>query len=128
MKILKKIALAALVGASMGVFSTSAMAEASEGRIVYAPKEAIDLTVKKIEVALASATTGGDAKTIASQAKEALDMSKEINANDKVDIARSRANNHLKAARSAAQAGNIPEAEQHLRQGLQAFNALKDLL
>ena len=49
MKILKKIALAALVGASMGVFSTSAMAEASDGRIVYAPKDAIDLTIKKIE-------------------------------------------------------------------------------
>ncbi|MGR8941024.1 MAG: hypothetical protein ACU83V_05995 [Gammaproteobacteria bacterium] len=128
MKILKKIALAALVGASMGVFSTSAMAEASEGRIVYPPAEAIDLTVKKIEAALASATTGGDAEQIASLAKDALDMSKEINANDKVDIARSRANNHLKAARSAAKAGNIPEAEQHLRQGLQAFTALKGLL
>lgn len=128
MKILKKIALAALVGASMGVFSTSAMAEASEGRIVYAPKEAIELTVKKIEAALASATTGGDAEQIASLTKDALDMSKEINANDKVDIARSRANNHLKAARSAAKAGNIPEAEQHLRQGLQAFTALNDLL
>jgi hypothetical protein len=128
MKILKKIALAALVGASMGVFSASAMAEASEGRIVYPPKEAIDLTVKKIEVALASATAGADAEVVASQAKEALDMSKEINANDKVDIARSRANNHLKAARSSAKAGNVPEAEQHLRQGLQAFTALKDLL
>ncbi|EIC28737.1 MULTISPECIES: hypothetical protein [Methylomicrobium] len=128
MKILKKIALAALVGASMGVFSTSAMAEASDGRIVYAPTEAIDLTIKRIEVALASATTGADAETVASQAKDALDMSKEINANDKVDIARSRANNHLKAARNAAKAGNIPEAEQHLRQGLQAFNALKELL
>ena len=128
MKILNKILLAAMVGASMGVFSTSAMAEASEGRIVYAPKEAIDLTIKKIETALATATTGGDAETIATQAKDALDMSKEINANDKVDIARSRANNHLKAARSAAKAGNIPEAEQHLRAGLQAFEALKGLL
>jgi hypothetical protein len=128
MKIMKKIVLAALVGASMGVFSTSAMAEASDGRIVYAPAEAIDLTVKKIEAALASATSGGDAEQIATLAKDALDASKEINANDKVDIARSRANNHLKAARSAAKAGNIPEAEQHLRQGLQAFTALKGLL
>jgi ribosomal protein S20 len=128
MKILKKIALAALVGASMGVFSTSAMAEASDGRIVYAPAEAIDLTVKKIEAALASATTGGDGETIASQAKEALDMSKEINANDKVDVARSRANTVLKQARSAAKAGNIPEAEQLLRKALQDFTALKGLL
>jgi primase-polymerase (primpol)-like protein len=128
MKILKKIALAALVGASMGVFSTSAMAEASDGRIVYAPKEAIDLTVKKIEAALASATAGADSETIANQTKEALDMSKEINANDKVDIARSRANNHLKAARSSAKAGNVAEAQEHLKQALQAFTALKDLL
>jgi hypothetical protein len=128
MKILKKIALAALVGASMGVFSTSAMAEASDGRIVYAPKEAIELTVKKIEAALAAATTGGDGEQIASLTKAASDMSKEINANDKVDIARSRANVVLKNARNAAKAGNIPEAEQLLRKALHDFTALNDLL
>ena len=128
MKILKKVVLAALVGASMGVFSTSAMAEASDGRIVYAPAEAIDMTVKKIEAALASATSGGDAETIASLTKAASDMSKEINANDKVDIARSRGNTVLKNARNAAKAGNIPEAEQLLRKALQDFTALKGLL
>lgn len=128
MKIVKKIALAALVGASMGVFSTSAMAEASDGRIVYAPKEAIELTVKKIEAALAAATTGADGETIASLTKAASDASKEINANDKVDIARSRANVVLKNARSAAKAGNIPEAEQLLRKALHDFTALNNLL
>jgi hypothetical protein len=128
MKILHKIVLAAMVGASMGVFSTSAMAEASEGRIVYAPAEAIDLAVKKIEAALAAATTGADAETIASLTKAASDASKEINANDKVDIARSRGNTVLKNARNAAKAGNIPEAEQLLRKALQDFTALKGLL
>ncbi|MDD1612636.1 MAG: hypothetical protein LUQ57_05785, partial [Methylococcaceae bacterium] len=85
-------------------------------------------TIKKIEAALASAKTGGDAEQIASLTKEASDMSKEINANDKVDIARSRANVVLKNARSAAKAGNIPEAEQLLRKALQDFTALKGLL
>lgn len=128
MKILKKVVLAALVGASVGVFSTSAMAEASDGRIVYAPKEAIDIVLKKIDAALAAAKTGGDAEQIASLTKEAMDGSKEINANDKVDIARSRANGVLKNARNAAKSGNIPEAEQLLRKALHDFEALKGLI
>jgi len=60
--------------------------------------------------------------------KDALDASKEINANDKVDAARSRANNKLKAAKKHASEGALQEAEQELRNAYKGFLDLKGLL
>ena len=128
MKTLKKIVLAFLVAVSLGAVSTSVMAEASEGRISYKPAEAIDILLKRILTAQNAIETGAEPDRVATLIKEAMDMSKEINANDKVDIARSKANNILKSARNHAKAGSFQEADAELRNATKAFSDLKKLL
>ncbi len=128
MKILKKILLSLLIAASMGAVSTSALAETDKGRITYAPADAIDLVVGKIKIALEAVTSGSEGEKVADLIKDASDASKEINANDKVDIARSKANNKLKSARTHAKEAALQEAEQELRDAQKAFEGLKSLL
>jgi hypothetical protein len=128
MKIFKKILLSLLIAASMGAISTSALAEGDAGRISYTPTDAIDLVGSKIKIALDAASTGADGAKVADLTKEALDASKEINANDKVDMARQRANNVLKTAKANAKDGKVKEAEEALRDAAAKFEALKSLL
>jgi len=112
----------------MGAVSTSALAETDKGRITYSPSDAIDLVSGKIKIALDAVTSGTEGEKVADLIKEALDASKEINANDKVDIARSRANNKLKAAKTHAKEEALQEAEQELRDAFKMFDDLKKLL
>lgn len=128
MKILKKILLSLLIGASMGAVSTSVLAETDKDRITYAPADAIDMVGAKIKIAIDAATTGADGAKVSELIKDALDTSKEINANDKVDIARSRANNVLKSAKNHAKDGAVKEAEEELRDAAKKFEALKSLI
>lgn len=128
MKILKKILLSLLIAASMGAVSTSALAETDKGRITYAPADAIDLVVGKIKTAIDAVAAGTQGDALADLIKEASDGSKEINANDKVDIARSKANNVLKSARKLAQEGKTTEAEEALKDAAKKFEALKSLI
>jgi hypothetical protein len=128
MKTLKKIVLAFLVAAFMGAVSTSAMAEASDGRISYKPAEAIDILLKRIITAQNAIEAGVDPDKVGTLIKEAMDMSKEINANDRVDMARMRANNTLKSARAHAKAGSFQEADAELRKAAKEFSDLKGLL
>ena len=128
MKILRKVLLSLLIAASMGAVSTSAMAEADKGRIEYAPAEAINMTVDKIKAALDAIKNGEKGAAVAELIKGALDISKEINANDKVDRARSKANSMLKNARNHAKNNSLQEAEQELQSAEKAFNDLKGLI
>ena len=127
MKTFKKIALALCLAASLGAVSTSVMAESDAGRTVYAPSEAVDRIVNKVNEALNAIEQGADAKTVDAIAKEVLDRSKEVNANDKVDAARSRANNKVKEARAALEKGATQEAEASLRDAQQRYSDLKKL-
>jgi hypothetical protein len=128
MKILKSILLSLLIAASMSAVSTSALAETDKGRVTYAPAEAIDITISKIKIALDAVTSGTEGEKVSSLVKDALDSSKEINANDKVDMARSRANNVLKAAKLHAKDSALQEAEQELRDAMRMFGDLKSLI
>jgi hypothetical protein len=128
MKTLKKITLALCIAASMGAVSTSVMAESDPGRITYPPSEAIDITAGKVGAALTALEQGADAEKVSNLAKEALDISKEINANDKVDAARSKANNKVKAARKHLSEGATQEAEQELRDAQKGYLGLKSLI
>lgn len=128
MKNLKKILLSLLIASSMGAVSSVAFAETDPGRISYAPAEAIDLVSGKIKIAIDAITSGSDGESVAKLIKDALDASKEINANDKVDMARSRANNKLKAARTHAKENALQEAEQELKNAYKGFQDLKGLL
>lgn len=111
----------------MGAVSTSVYA-ADPGRISYTPSEAIDLTVSKVRIALDAATSGSEGEKLSALIKDALDASKEVNANDKVDRARSRANDKLKAAKAHAKEEATQEAEQELRDAIKMFEDLKSLI
>jgi hypothetical protein len=128
MKILKKILLSLLIAASMGAVSTSVLAETDAGRATYKPAVAIDMVNAKIKVALDAINSGSEGEKVADLIKDASDFSKEINANDKVDVARSRANNVLKAARIHAKESALQEAEQELKDATKMFEALKPLI
>lgn len=128
MKILKSILLSLAIAASMGAVSTSVFAETDAGRVTYKPAEAIDMVAAKIQEAINAITTGADGEAAAKLIKSALDASKEINANDKVDNARSKANKLLKAAIEHTKQGAIQESEQELRDAHKKFLDLKGLL
>ncbi|MFI3186955.1 MAG: hypothetical protein QX198_13365 [Methylococcaceae bacterium] len=128
MKILKTILLSLLIAASMSAVSTSVLAETDKGRVTYEPADAIDITISKIKVALDALTSGTEGEKVSALIKLASDSTKEINANDKVDMARSRANNVLKAAKLHAKESALQEAEQELRDAMKMFSDLKGLI
>jgi hypothetical protein len=128
MKTLKKIGLALLIATSMGTFSTASLAEVDPGRIAYGPHEAIDLVIGKIKAAVVAIKGGSDGTAVAPMIKEALDASKEVNANDVVDRNRMKANDMLKSARAHAKASSLQEAEQELEKAQKAFEALHGMV
>ena len=128
MKTLKTILLSLFIATSMGAVSTSAFAEVDPGRITYKPAEAIDMVVAKIQAAIDGISHGASSDEAAALIKAASDASKEINANDKVDNARSKANRKLKTAIKHAKESALQEAEQELRNAKKDFEALKGLL
>ena len=128
MKTLKTILLSLFIAASMGAVSTSALAEVDPGRITYKPAEAIDITVGKIQAAIEGISKGASNDEAAALIKAASDSSKEINANDKVDNARAKANRKLKSAASHAKESALQEAEAEVRDAKKDFEALKSLL
>ena len=128
MNTFKKILLSLFIASSMGAVSTSALAESDPGRITYKPADAIDMVSSKVKLAIDAVSTGSDGEAVSQLIKDALDASKEINANDKVDMARSRANNKLKAAKNHIKQKSTQEAEQELRDAYKSFQDLKNLL
>lgn len=128
MKKLKKIALTLCIGASISAVSTSVLAEVDPGRITYAPADAIDMVANKVGEALSALEKGEDTEKVSGLLKTALDTGKEINANDKVDAARSKCNNKVKSARVDLKNGAIQEAEQKSRDAQKCYLDLKGLL
>ncbi len=125
---MKKFLISMIVALSVGMVSVHAVAESDPGRITYQPVEAIDLVTGKIKIAIDAITSGSDAEVVTNLIKDALDISKEINANDKVDSARAKANAKLKSARNHAKNSSLQEAEQELKSAVQSFEDLKKLL
>ena len=128
MKILKKIALAVFVAVSLGGVSTTTFAESDPGRITYPPSVAIDMVIAKIQEASNALNAGNDTEAVSKIAKEALDISKEVNANDKVDAVRSKGNNAIKAARNHIKNGDKQQAEQEFQNAKKVFESLKSLI
>ena len=128
MKTLKKILLSLSIAASMGAVSSSALAENDPGRITYKPAEAIDLSVEKAKAALDAIAKGATADAVSDLIKESADMSKEINANDKVDVKRAKITSKLKSARAHAKDSAMSEAQQELNDAIKAFDELKGLI
>jgi len=128
MKTLKTILLSLFIAASMSAISTSALAETDAGRITYKPAEAIDMVTAQIQLAIEGISKGASGDEAAALIKPAIDLSKEINANDKVDNARAKANRKLKAAMAHAKESALQEAEAELRDAKKDFEALKSLI
>ncbi|MGR9043724.1 MAG: hypothetical protein ACU83N_00415 [Gammaproteobacteria bacterium] len=127
MKSLRNIFLSLAIASSLGAVSTTAVAF-EEGRTVLSPASAIDATVEKIRAAIAVIDSGAEGEAVANAIKDAIDMNKEINANDVVDRNRQRAAGHLKQARRAAKDEQLQPAEEHLREAVKGFEALKGML
>jgi len=128
MKTLKKIALAAMVAASLGAVSTTSFAESDPGRISYPAAQAVDMLAAKVQTAIDAVTSGSDAETVAKVIKDASDFSKEVNANDRVARAVAKATNVVKAARKDVQEGNAQQAEAKLRDAHKQILDAKSLI
>ncbi len=127
MKLLKSTVVALALALSLGSFSTAAVA-CEDGRTCFTPMQAIDIVLGHIAMAIKAVDEGENGPSVNKHVRAALRGSKEINANDKVDVARSRANAHLKKARSAFKKSKMQEGEDHLGMAEKAFEGLKPLL
>ena len=141
MKLLKNAAVATTLALSLGSFSTTASAVCLGMACMYnrmTPSEGIDATLVQVTEALnaiQARNNGGSADSnnagddaIINNIKDALKLSKEINANDKVDRNRNRANGDLKKARAAVEEGDLNKASEHLKEAEKRFAALKGMI
>ena len=140
MKLLKSAVIATTLAISLGSFSTTA-AVCLGMACMYnkmTPIEGIDATLGQVNEALEAIqlrNSGGAAGSdkdsddvIISNIKEALKLSKEINANDKLDRNRNRANDYLKKARVAVQNGDLTKATEDLKEAEKRFSDLKGMI
>ncbi|MCK5355086.1 MAG: hypothetical protein KAJ63_08205 [Methyloprofundus sp.] len=128
MKILKPFLLSVCLGASMGSFSTAALAECEDGRTCFEPDVAIDNTVAKVMEARHAIDNGADTQGILNLIKEAIALNKEINANDIVDRNRQKAAKYLKLARKEVRNAALQPADSHLLEAETRFKALHGML
>jgi ribosomal protein S20 len=141
MKLLKSTVIATTLALSLGTFSTTASAVCLGMACMYnnmTPIQAINATegqvteaLKAIQVRNSGGAAGSDKESddaIINTIKEALKLSKEINANDKVDSNRNRANAYLKKARKAVKDGDLATATEDLKEAEKRFVALKGML
>ncbi len=126
MKLLKSVLVAASLALSLGSFSTTAVA-CEDGRTCVAFSAAVKTIDDNIGMAIEAVAEERDVATILSYIKVAKDTSKEINENDKVDIARGRANGFLKKAKSAVKKGKMDVAEDLLKTAKVKFAKLDSL-
>lgn len=124
MKFLKPFLLSICLGASMGTFSTAALAECEDGRTCFEPDVAIDNTVAKIMEARHAIDNGVDTDGILLLIKQAINLNKEINANDVVDRKRQKAAKYLKLARKEVRNSALQPADSHLLEAETRFKAL----
>ncbi len=140
MKFLKSAVVATTLAISLGSFSSTA-AVCLGMACMYnrmTPIEGIDATLGQVTEALEAIqlrNSGGAAGTdkdsdnvIIGTIKNALNLSKEINANDKLDRNRNRANDYLKKARKAVQDGDLAKATEDLKEAEKRFSELKGMI
>ena len=140
MKLLTSAVVATTLALSLGSFPTTA-AVCLGMACMYnkmTPIEGIDATIGQVNEALAAIqlrNSGGAADdgkvgdaVIIENIKDALKLSKEINANDKLDRNRNRANDYLKKARVAVQEGDLAKATEQLKEAEKRFADLKGMI
>ena len=132
MKLLKSAVVATTLALSLSSFSTPTTAEVCLGMACMynkmTPIEGINATVEQTRQALKAITDNASEVVIIDNIKDALKVSKEINANDKVDRNRQRANGFLKKARKAVRNDDLKKATEDLKEAEQRFLALKGMI
>ena len=132
MKLLKSAVVATSLALSLSSFSTPTTAEVCLGMACMynkmTPIEGINATVEQTRQALKAITDNASEVVIIDNIKDALKVSKEINANDKVDRNRQRANGYLKKARTAVRNDDLKKATEDLKEAEQRFLALKGMI
>ncbi len=126
MKLLKSVLVAASLALSLGSFSTTAVA-CEDGRTCVSFGQAVSMIDEHIGMAIDAIEQEHDTATILKHIKQAKDLSKEINENDQVDIARGRANGLLKKARSAVRKGEMSAGDEALKAAKAKFASLAGL-
>ncbi|MDO9141639.1 MAG: hypothetical protein Q7U38_15070 [Methylobacter sp.] len=130
MKLLKSAVVATTLALSLGTFP--ATAEICLGMACMynrmTPAEGIDATAGQITKALLAINNKADDDVVINEIKEALKLSKEINANDKLDRNRNRANDYLKKARVAVREGDSVKATELLKEAETRFSDLKGMI
>ncbi|WP_340124576.1 hypothetical protein [Methylobacter svalbardensis] len=140
MKLLKNAVVATTLALSLGSFPTTA--DVCLGMACMynrmTPLEGIDATLGQVADALRAIqvrNSGGAADSgkagddiIINNIKDALKLSKEINANDKLDRNRNRANDYLKKARAAVKDGDLIKATEDLKEAEKRFSDLKSMI
>ncbi len=127
MKLFKSAIVAFSLALSLGTFSTSAVA-CEDGRTCYGPLEGINLVLGHIAEAIKAIDEGADKDAVLKHIRLAKNASKEINANDRVDRNRLRANGYIKKARTAIKNGDAQMGQDHLGEAERRFEGLKKLL
>lgn len=131
MKLLKSTVIATALALSLGTFSTTASAVCLGMACMYnkmTPLEGIEATVGQVNKTLKAIHDKAGDEVIIKDIKEALTISKEINANDKVDRNRNRANDYLKKARKSVKDGDFIKATEDLKEAEKRFSELKGML
>ena len=130
MKLLKSTIVATTLALSLG--SCPAPADICLGMACMYNRmtaaEGIDATIVQVNEAMKAVTNKAGDEAIIENIKEALAMSKEINANDKLDRNRNRANDSLKKARSAVKEGDLAKAKEFLKEAESRFAGLKSMI
>jgi len=131
MKLLKSAVVATTLALSLGSFSTTANAVCMGMACMYnkmTPMEGIDATMGQITETLKAISTKAGNDVIIENIKDALKLSKEINANDKLDRNRNRANDSLKKARGSVKDGDMVAATEYLKEAENRFSELKGMI
>jgi len=132
MKLLKNAVIATTLALSLSSVSTTVTAEVCLGMACMynrmTPTEAINAAVEQTRQALQAIDDNASEVVIIDNIKDALKVSKEINANDKVDRNRQRANGYLKKARKSVRNDALDQATKELKEASRRFSELKSML
>jgi hypothetical protein len=128
MKFLKNIILCAFMAVSVAGVSTTAFAENDPGRVTYKPADAINNVVAKLKEAQAAIAAGKTDDEVMELVKAAKNLTKEINANDKVDRGNAKAKIHIGKAIGMLKEKDQKMANEHITAAIPEFEALKSLI
>jgi len=131
MKLLKSAAIATTLAVSVAAFSTPANAVCLGMACMYnriTPLQAIMLTEMTVDEVINLVEDKASKKSILAAIKGTLRATKEINANDKVDRNRMRANAAVKKARKEIKSGDLAKANEHLKKAKKLYSDLQGMI